>query len=41
MYRSAEPIPTADLDEQQLKELPDVVYGAIGQQFMAIAEKTV
>ncbi len=36
-----EPIPTADLDEQQLKELPDVVYGAIGRQFMAIADKTV
>lgn len=36
----ADPIPTADLDEKQLKELPGRVYGAIEQQFKSFAAIT-
>jgi 1-acyl-sn-glycerol-3-phosphate acyltransferase len=37
----AEPIPTAQLDEEQLKILPDTVYGAIEEQFSSIVERAV
>lgn len=37
----AEPIPTASLDEEALKALPDRVYGAIGEQFRSLADGTV
>lgn len=36
----ADPIPTASLDEKQLKELPDKVYGAIEEQFKSFVAKT-
>ena len=36
----AEPIPTADLSDEQLKELPGTVYQAIDQQFRSLAETT-
>lgn len=37
----AEPIPTADLDDEQLKALPDKVYGAIGEQFRSLSHESV
>ncbi len=37
----AEPIPTEDLTEEELKALPDTVYGAIDRQFKSITEKAV
>jgi 1-acyl-sn-glycerol-3-phosphate acyltransferase len=37
----SEPIPTADLDEDELKVLPHVVYGAIEQQFKSIVQQAV
>ena len=37
----ADPIPTANLNEEELKVLPDTVYGAIEQQFSSIVKKSV
>lgn len=37
----ADPIPTADLNEEQLKNLPDTVYGAIEEQFSSIVVQAV
>lgn len=35
----AEPIPTAPLDDDELKRLPDTVYGAIEEQFQTLANE--
>ncbi len=37
----ADPIATGQLSEEELKHLPDTVYGAISQQFKSIVEKAV
>jgi 1-acyl-sn-glycerol-3-phosphate acyltransferase len=37
----AEPIATSLLDEAQLKELPNTVYGAIEEQFSSITNASV
>ena len=36
----ADPIPTSELDEEQLKTLPETVYGAIQEQFRSLNHHT-
>jgi len=37
----AEPIRTADLDDRQMKELPDRVYEAVSQRYLALVSGTI